>query len=76
MKFFIKGFFIKCDQIRSFLRIWSHLPKKSLMENLIFCAVIHNALNVLCKLSLRPASNDLFILDKKTSKKMQIIQVG
>ena len=46
------------------------------MENLIFCAVIHNALNVLCKFSLRPASNDLFILDKKTSKKMQIIQVG
>ena len=76
MKFFIKGFFIKFDQIRSFLRIWSHLPKKSLMENLIFCAVIHNALNVLCKFSLRPASNDLFILDKKTSKKMQIIQVG
>ena len=21
------------------LRIWSHLPKKSLMENFIFCAV-------------------------------------
>ena len=26
-------FFSKCDQIRSFLRIWSHLPKKSVMEN-------------------------------------------
>ena len=26
-------FFSKCDQIRSFLRIWSHLLKKSLMEN-------------------------------------------
>ena len=39
MKFSIKGFFSKCDQIRSFLRIWSHLQKKSLMENLIFCAV-------------------------------------
>ena len=25
-------------QIRSFLRIWSHLLKKSLMENFIFCA--------------------------------------
>ena len=23
----------------SFLRIWSHLPKKSLMENFIFCAI-------------------------------------
>ena len=33
MKFSIKGFFSKCDQIRSFLRIWSHLLKKSLMAN-------------------------------------------
>ena len=39
MKFSIKDFFSKCDQIRSFLRIWSHLLKKFLMENLIFCAV-------------------------------------
>ena len=39
MKFSIKDFFSKCDQIPSFLRIWLHLPKKSLMENFIFCAV-------------------------------------
>ena len=39
VKFFIKGFFSKCDQIRSFLRIWSHLLKKSLMKNFIFCAL-------------------------------------
>ena len=39
MKFFIKDFFSKCDQIRSLLRIWSHVLKKSLMENFIFCAV-------------------------------------
>ena len=39
MKFSIKDFFSKCDQIRSFLRIWSHLLKKSLKENFIFCAV-------------------------------------
>ena len=39
MKFSIKGFFSKCDQIRSYLRIWSHLLKKSLMENFIFYAV-------------------------------------
>ena len=39
MKFSIKGFFSKCDQICSFLGIWSHLLKKSLMENFIFCAV-------------------------------------
>ena len=40
MKFSIKDFFSKCDQICSFLRIWSHLPKKSFMENFIFCAVL------------------------------------
>ena len=34
--FFIKDFFSKYDQIRSFLRIWSHLLKKSLIENFIF----------------------------------------
>ena len=39
MKFSIKDFVSKCDQIRSFLRIWSHLLKKSLMEKFIFCAV-------------------------------------
>ena len=39
MKFSMKDFFSKCDQIRSFLWIWSHLLKKSLMENFIFCAV-------------------------------------
>ena len=39
MKFFIKDFFSKCDQIRRKMRIWSHLQKKSLMENFIVCAV-------------------------------------
>ena len=39
MKFIIKDFFSKCDQIRSKLRIWSYLLKKSLMDNFIFCAV-------------------------------------
>ena len=41
MKFSIKDFFIKCDQIPSYLRIWSHLLKKSLMDNFIFCAVVN-----------------------------------
>ena len=39
MKFSIKDFFSICDQIHSFLRIWSYLLKKSLLENLIFWAV-------------------------------------
>ena len=39
MKFSIKDFSSKCDQIHSFLGIWSQLMKKFLMENFIFCAV-------------------------------------
>ena len=36
MKFSIKEFCSKCDQIRSSRRISSHLLKKPLAENLIF----------------------------------------
>ena len=36
----IKDFFSKCNEIRSLLRIWSRLLKKSLMEEFIYCAVI------------------------------------
>ena len=42
MKFSIKDFIIKCDQIRIKLQIQSHLLKKSLMEKFIFlCSVWH-----------------------------------
>ena len=40
MKFSINDFFSKFDQILRKLRTWSHLPKKSLIENFIFCAVL------------------------------------
>ena len=39
-KFSIKESFSGCDQISSFLRIWSHLLKKSLLENFISCAAL------------------------------------
>ena len=39
MKFSMKGFFSEYDQILRNLRIWSHLLKKSFMENFIFCTV-------------------------------------
>ena len=39
MKFSIKDFFSKCDQILSFLRIWLHLLKIFLLENYIFSPV-------------------------------------
>ena len=41
MKFSIKDFISKCDEIRRKQRIWSHLLKKFLMENFIFCAVVN-----------------------------------
>ena len=50
MKFFVKDFFSKWDQIRKKLRIWSYLLKKSLMENFIFCASAETilSLNLCC----------------------------
>ena len=33
----MKEVFSKYGQIRSFLQIWSHLLKKSLMENFVQC---------------------------------------
>ena len=40
MKLSITDFFSKCEKILKKPRIWSHLPKKSVIENFIFCAVI------------------------------------
>ena len=40
IKFSVMDFFSKCDQIRGFLLICSHLLKKSVMKNFIFCTVI------------------------------------
>ena len=39
VKLTIKDFFSNCDQIRWKQRLWSHLLRKSLLENFIFCAV-------------------------------------
>ena len=39
IKFSFEDFFSKCGQIRSLLRIWSQLLKKSLVENSIFCVL-------------------------------------
>ena len=36
----IKDLFSKSDQIPRKLHTWSHLQKKSLIENLLFCALI------------------------------------
>ena len=39
LKFSVKDFFSNCDDIRRKLLIWTHLLKKSLMENFSFCAI-------------------------------------
>ena len=36
MQFSMEDFLSKCHKIRKKLQIWSHLLKKSIMENLIF----------------------------------------
>ena len=53
MKFSFKDFFSKCDQIRSFLQIWSHFLKKFLMENFVFYGVNIKASNI-------PTTNQMF----------------
>ena len=59
MKFSIKNFFSKCDQINRKLRVWSHLLKKSLMENCVFHALMCKCvfIRVHCCVHLRSASN-------------------
>ena len=55
MKFSIKDFFSKCDQICWKLLIWSHLLMKSVMENFFF---------FLCGIASMPNSKWLFIYIK------------
>ena len=52
MKFSIQDFFSNYDQIRSFLRIWSQLLKKSWMEDFIFCAVLGVEIDEISYLSI------------------------
>ena len=47
MKFSIKDFFSKCDQIRSFLL------QKSLMENFTFCAVLGKGVLIMLSVNLQ-----------------------
>ena len=45
MKFSIKNFFSKSDEMRNFLRICSHLLKKSLVKNFLCSEMSLNELN-------------------------------
>ena len=58
LKFSTKDFFSKFNQIRRKLQIWSHLLKKSVMENLIFLQCV----NTFC-------ANDSFCFDPHKENK-------
>ena len=59
IKFSIKVFFSKCDQIRSFQWIWSHLLMKFFMENFIFGAVVASGQRRTLSISTQMCSQDL-----------------
>ena len=50
MKFSIKDFFSKYDQI-----LWSHLLKKSIIENFIFCVMCASPLKSVQQGSFKPS---------------------
>ena len=72
IKFCVKDLFNKCEQIRSFMRINSHLLKKSLTENIIFWALVQaNRQETTVKMkktySLKNHVTSLFTFFKKVS---------
>ena len=69
LKFSNKDVFSKCDQIRSFLRIWSHLLQKSLMENFILlCSEYSNWL--ICSTAWRLNENKWKFTEQATFQNM------
>ena len=52
MKFSIEDFFSKCDQICRKLRIWSHLLRETLMENIFWGSERKNLL-LICWFSFK-----------------------
>ena len=61
-KFSIKDFFSKCDQICSFLRIWSHFLKTSLMKNFIFLCSAKYTISK--RMNLKRKNSSIFVLIK------------
>ena len=66
IKLSIKDYFSKCDQIRSLLRIWSPSLKKSLMKNLIFCAVWVYFIFIVKEDRLIKANQDIWLVNCHT----------
>ena len=63
MKFSVKDFFSKCDQISRKLWIWSHLLKKSLMENFIFLCSVNKAVVKVHKLHILTRFINLYLIN-------------
>ena len=63
MKIFIKDFFSKFEQILSSLWTWSHLLKKSLVEDFIFC---ERKWKILCIPFPSEPSHEFFFSRKRT----------
>ena len=76
MKFSTKYFFSKCDQIHRKQWIWSHLLKKSLMENFIFCAVLDFDLILMLghQSATQKHQHGCFILKLKRCFRLQLYQ--
>ena len=83
-KFSINNFFSKCDQIRTFLRIWLHLLKKSLMENFILVHAVKQSPKVLCTKSAlqnfatfigKHLCYSTFLISKTDSKKGVFLRI-
>ena len=70
-KFSVKDFFSKCDQIRNFLQIWSHLLKKYLMKNFIFCAVHIGRFSNLHQCTFQLMSRKFLFTNRKDNKNCQ-----
>ena len=63
LKFPIKDFFSKYEQIQSKLRIWTHLLKKFLIKIFIFCAVFVLEFSCYWSQIVLNKSRELFILN-------------
>ena len=68
MKFSIKRFLSKCEQIGRKMQIWSHLLKKSVIKNFIFRAVqctfrssLEIAMSSSCSVTFEGSKENVFI---------------
>ena len=71
MKFSIKDYFSKCDQILRKLRIWLHLLEEYLMENFIFLCIYS-----FCKtLHLKFIVNLCYLIDQNTFRTLAYLEL-